>query len=684
MDRRRSSLAPAALGALIVMTFVFAVGRPNVFTDTRDYMIHGARFYQALRRTFLGQHDPVPATPAQEKAWQKLHWQMHFDHSNMGARSPYYGIFLYTVAHRGTLWLLTAVQSFACAWVLFLLWRSMAPAAPAWTYYTMMAALAAGSSLPWVASFAMPDIFAAVMIAAMALALFYRQELARWETVGVIGLLGASIVFHSSHLVLALALIPVGVVLGRMLKADPGLLKRYAGLVAGAVVIAMAASWIYAQAIHSKTGDEFRRPPFLAARVLADGPGRAYLRTSCAKGAPWVMCRFKALPLNDSDMILWSAKPENGVFNRSNYEDRVEMEKQETEFVVATLAFDPAGQLLASFGNWWTQLTNFQVDDPLRRPLVFLIHDYWGKTNLVGLLRGVGDCGKWGERCEPQVQIDDLAIVDGLIAGLSLLVFLIALFQPGALREARRGAFSWSQPTCRATGAGLLILAAIILNAGICGMLAGPFPRYQARVVWLLPAIAILLALALVPEAVWRRSRLQPPQAWRRLAESAWAGLEPAYAGAQGLWSRLDPTFLRFFTVGAIGFVIDAAILHAMTGLIGVNPFLAQAVAFPIAVAATWVLNRFWTFPGADREGQLRQAAVYFGVQCAGFAANYVIYAGALIAVPALRHWLVIPLAMGAAAGLCVTFAGAKRLAFRVRGESRPPKSAAVADTPAA
>jgi putative flippase GtrA len=666
------------------MTFVVAVGRPNVFTDTRDYMIHGARFYQALRRTFLGERDPVPATPAEQKAWEKLHWQMHFDHSNVGARSPYYGIFFYTLAHRGTLWLLSAVQAFCCAWLLFLLWRSMAPSAPAWTYYTLMAALAAGTSLPWVASFAMPDIFAAVMIAAIALILFYRSELARWEQIGVIALATASISFHGSHLLLAIALIPAGVVLARMLRAEPRTIKVYAGVLASAVAVCMAASWIYAQAIQWKTGDELRRPPFLAARVIADGPGRAYLRDSCAKGAAWVLCGFRNQPLTDSDMILWSAKPEDGVFNRANYEDRVGMEKQESAFVVAAFAFDPVGQTLASLQNWWSQLTNFQVDDPLRRPLVFLIHDYWGKTNLVGLLRGVGDCGQRGEKCEPQVNIDDLAWTDGVIVGLSLIAFLIALFQKGALREAARGEFNWSRPTCRAAGAGLLILAAIILNAGICGTLAGVFPRYQARVVWLLPAVAMLLPLALVPEDVWRRSPLQVPETWKRALQDARVGAQPAFGVAQGLWSRLDPSFLRFFVVGAIGFVIDAAILQGLTVFWLVNPFLAQAIAFPIAVGATWLLNRIWTFPGAASQGRIKQAAVYLGVQCAGFVTNYAVYSAALLIVPELRRWLVVPLAMGAAAALCVTFAGAKHLAFRVRTEKLPAKNAAVADTPAA
>ena len=684
MGRRSGSIAPAGFGALILLVFVLAVGRPAVFTDTRDYMIHGARFYQALHRTFLNEQPPPPKTPADQAAWQKLHWQMHFDHSNSGARSPYYGIVLYTLAHRGTLWLLTAAQSLTCAWLLYLLWRSMAPGAPAWTYYTMMAALAAGTSLPWVSSFAMPDIFAAVLIMAATLLVLYRETLRRWELVLTVALIGASIVFHNSHLLLAIALVPLGVGLGLWLKAKPEILKSYAAIVLTAVAISMVASATYGLAIKLKTGDEFRRPPFLVARVLADGPGRVYLRESCAAGVKWVICRFKNLPLDYSDDILWSAKAENGVFNRSNYEDRLGMEKQELAFVVGTVVHHPLTQLGASLSNWGEQLVNFYVDDPLRPPVVFIQHDYWGKTNLVGLMRGVGPCGKIGELCLPKVKIIQLEMIQIPLVALSLVALLVALGQPQALGAVRRRTFEWSEPSSRATAACLMILVALVINAGVCGTFAGPFARYQSRVIWLLSAAAMLLPMALVPETVWRRAEFRLPPMWIETAQAAWARLAPVREAALPLWSRIDPAFLRFGVVGAIGFVVDAVVLHLLTGLAGLNPFVGQAIAFPAAVLVTWPLNRAWTFRRGGQSGRLKQAAVYFGVQCAGFAANYVIYSAALMTMPVLRHWLVIPLALGAAMGLCVTFAGSKHLAFRVRRQGLTSDASAVADTPAA
>lgn len=663
MARRPHSLLGALFGAMIVMSVVVAVGRPNVFTDTRDYMIHGARFYQALRRTFLNEQPPVPTTPEEVAAFKKREWMKHFNHSNMGARSPYYGIFLYTLAHKGTLWLLASVQAFVCAWMLFLLWRAMAPAAPAWTYYTLMAALSAGTSLPWTAAFAVPDVFAGVLALAAALLLFYRPVLARWETIGVWLTATAAIAFHSSHLLLMLTLVALGLIVSWAMKASPASRKAFAGLALSAVAVAAGANALYAACIYWHTGDELRRPPFLAARVLADGPGRTYLRKSCAEGADWVLCRYKDTPLNDSDKILWSSRKADGVFNRSSYDMRLRMEDEEMSFVAAAVAHDPWGQFKASMRNWGLQLVRVWVDDALRKPSAFLKHKYWGQTNLVGLLRGAGECGRLGELCEPKVRITQLASVTEkvLIAALALLG-LTLLTRQSLAGAVQRRSFAWKAPADRANAAVLFLGAAVILNAAVCGILSGPFPRYQTRIVWLLPAIAMLLPLALISAAAWAR--------WAQQLKSR------ALASAETVWARIDPAFLRFGVVGATGFAVDAAILHVLVHGAGLHYFAGRLVSFSIAVLVTWFLNRTWTFKAAGEGGRLRQVAVYFGVQIAGGVANISVYTLAIMAAPVLERWLLIPLALGSAAGLCLTFLGAKHLAFAARRPAVPTTAA--------
>lgn len=55
----------------------------------------------------------------------------------------------------------------------------------------------------------------------------------------------------------------------------------------------------------------------------------------------------------------------------------------------------------------------------------------------------------------------------------------------------------------------------------------------------------------------------------------------------------------RFLVVGAIGFMVDASILHAMLHLLG--PLKARLISFLCAVSVTWFLNRQFTFKSKAR-----------------------------------------------------------------------------------
>jgi putative flippase GtrA len=57
--------------------------------------------------------------------------------------------------------------------------------------------------------------------------------------------------------------------------------------------------------------------------------------------------------------------------------------------------------------------------------------------------------------------------------------------------------------------------------------------------------------------------------------------------------------FLRFAIVGGIGAVIDIAIFNLLSGPLGVDSLIAQAVSFSVAVISNFTWNRLWTFPDA-------------------------------------------------------------------------------------
>ncbi len=148
----------------------------------------------------------------------------------------------------------------------------------------------------------------------------------------------------------------------------------------------------------------------------------------------------------------------------------------------------------------------------------------------------------------------------------------------------------------------------------------------------------------------------------------------------QTLARRVDPAFLRFGTVGAVGFAVDLTFLTLLIRFAGWTPaavdwiglklvlsvqMQARFVSFPIAVAATWALNRNWTFKAAPARPLVGQILTYVTVQGLGGLANVGAYCLVLLAAPALQAWPVIPLVVGSAIGLCLTFAGSKYWAFR-------------------
>jgi putative flippase GtrA len=203
----------------------------------------------------------------------------------------------------------------------------------------------------------------------------------------------------------------------------------------------------------------------------------------------------------------------------------------------------------------------------------------------------------------------------------------------------------------------LLLVGAVLVNGFVCGALSGPFARYQARITWLVAAGAAIATLSLVPQLA-------------QLARWLWSR-PPVQAVAR----RLDPAFPKFFLVGAVGFSVDALVLHAMTGGFQLSPFVGRLVSFPVAVLATWLLNRSFTFRHETVHTPVRQALVYFGVQVTGGVANIGVYSLALTLAPTLKSMLLVPLALGSIAGLCLTFLGSKHIAFK----PAPPVDAAPA-----
>ncbi|HWE45856.1 MAG TPA: GtrA family protein [Caulobacteraceae bacterium] len=664
--RRLLQALPTLAGTAMILLAVLAVGRPTVFPDTDDYFEHGKNFAFTTAYAFkLKAVPPAPTDPDEIEDAQQAAEDAHMSHPELAARSPYYGLLLYSSQRVGTLWLLTAIQAAIGAWLVWLLWRSVVPRAPLWTAYATEAACAFLSTLPFFAGFAMPDVFGGYVALSSALLVGFWERVSRNERAVLMALIVAGSTFHGSNPLLALAVGMVGGVFAWILHAPRRQIVCGVAGVTGAVIAALIANAVYMQAVKIKTGDLPGRPPFLAVRLLADGPGRGYLRYACAHGADYALCRYRDLPLDDTDEMLWSDQKTLGVFNMSDYPTRVRMEREEFRFALGTIAYDPFGVAGAALRNWGQELAGVYVDDPLRDPNYYLTNDYWNTTNLPWLIEHVGHCGHDKRGCKPRIDVGQSIWLHASLFVLALFLTLWRLGR-GDVREAVR-ARDWNAPAARLAFALGLLVAALVMNAAICGILSGPFPRYQARLVWLLTAAAACGLASLAPA---RKDAWKPmtPMDWIRALPERHPWLKPVLAQRQIAWalSKVDPAFIAFGFVGVTGFLTDRLVLAADMTL-GMNYFSGRFVSYPIAIAVTWFLNRTFTFRhAAAHHPPLKQAAIYVAVQVVGAVVNIAAYTLAIRLMPSLKAHLLIPLAIGSAVGLCVTFVGSRKLAFPV------------------
>ena len=511
----RAMLRPLLLvlaGALVQLAVVAVDGRPKVFTDTDDYFAQGRTFTHAVA-AFVA-HGRLPFAPAD--AWARLTDPGMGDeepiHNQNKARSGYYGAVLFNLQKLGSLWALAAAQAAVASWLVWMLWREAARgaqrAASSAGYLGVMAALSLATSLPFFTSFAMPDVFAGFSVLSAVLLLVYGDRLGRGEAIGLWLLLAACANFHASNGPILLALAALGGLL--VWRAGAGRRRALAagGAILGAVAAAILAGSVYGLVVKLRSGDTLRRPPFLAVRVLADGPGRAYLRGACARNAhAYTLCASRTLPLDDTEDMLWADDPALGLYNAAEFPVREALSKEETRFVLHAVASDPVGEAAAALGGFARQLVTFPVAEPLENPAYYLTDSYWSDTNLPALVLGMGGCGPGLDRCGSRLPPAPLTLIHYGAVAAALAYAGWSLRRLRVLRRLASG--EWDAPA-RLAAVAVLLLAAVVVNAAVCGALSGVFPRYQARIVWLAPLAALLLAAADRRRATLRR-KLSPP-----------------------------------------------------------------------------------------------------------------------------------------------------------------------------
>jgi hypothetical protein len=207
---------------------------------------------------------------------------------------------------------------------------------------------------------------------------------------------------------------------------------------------------------------------FLLARVIYDGPGMAVLRRDCPT-RHWRLCPFlDSFPPNSDDFLWTSASPLNGAGGPKA------VSRDAGAIIEAAVLADPAGEVHAALANMLEQMTRFASGDGV---------EPWPAQVSPTIERDF-PAREAAAYASARQQAGSLS-VPPLLARIHAIVALggvlcCAVLLPAAFRR-------------RAASAGFLLAALLALPVGaaITGGLSAPHDRYQARLMWLPPFIAV-------------------------------------------------------------------------------------------------------------------------------------------------------------------------------------------------
>jgi hypothetical protein len=404
-----------------------------------------------------------------------------------GGRSPFYSMWLYSIASAFSLWGVLIAQAAATAWII---WRVGTHAARSSRFEAGLAIVAVstfGASAWFVIGFVMPDIYAAAAVLCVALLFAYADRMFYLELVGLGAILAASAAFHTTHLIVVVALTLVGIATTRFLFSEgPPLRSRALVIATSALALAIALQFAFDTAAQVLLGASPKRPPLLTARVIADGPGRLYLDRVCPETNSFLVCDYRGRSFKTADDFLWSS---TGVFQTLPIEQRLRLIEEEPRFVVAVAMHYPLGVLKAAISNAVEQFALIWPAEAWIDPGASFSDPAWTGADFFEAASFLHLCVANLGSCVPAIPEP---LIAASIAITVVLSFGVIAAHFVAVRRSTT-ATQESQAYQRAIIFALLILVGLVANAVICGAISGPHTRYQTRVVWLAVVAAAVL-----------------------------------------------------------------------------------------------------------------------------------------------------------------------------------------------
>ncbi len=434
-----------ALAGLLLSWPALYNGYPLLYADSTDYLASGAPVARAI---FL-----------------------HHFAGYYGTRSPIYSFGIFPAHWNLTLWPIVFLNGFLTAYVLWLLVRSLLPRHTLTNYLCLVLALSFLTGVGWFAGLVMPDILGPLLYLSFYLIVFFGEILARAERVALMLLAWWAITSHVTHLIIAIALCLMLVAVLVLQREPARRWLRAAASLATVIAAAAFAQFALNAYLFGNPSLNGERPPFLLARVVADGPGRWYLQQRCGDLRFAICERVHDLPENADD-FLWTA---GGVWPSSSDEQRQQILKEEMPIVLGVLRAYPQDEFIISAGHFWEQLGAFELAGFDATPWVMQTINEAVPGGEARYLQSRQGQGTLHEDFFTDVQ--SWTVTASLIVICGWLVFV---------RRVR---------SRQLIGLAVVIVFVVVANAAVTGILSNIEDRYQARVIWMVPLLAAMFVL---------------------------------------------------------------------------------------------------------------------------------------------------------------------------------------------
>jgi hypothetical protein len=482
----------AAIASILILMWPALInGQPFFFSDTSSYVRAGEMAARMVigpaARTIWTQDHPAPtpaiAVTAPRPATPTLRGNDPASGYIMAGRSPYFGIGLWLGWVSSQFWLFVVAQAVASY---FLIGAALRCIGLDGTNLKLIVAtaLAVLSPLAVYNGVLLADALSGFGIAAFLILLAPRVQFARWEVALLAGIIIASAVSHLTHVVILAGLLMLVALFAAMRWLAWGQISRAVQIGGGALLIGVLSIIATSAAVKAQFGRAPVLVPLITARFIADGPGRDYIAAGC-DGKRFAVCRIPYRGWTNSTIFLWSRDPATGAFLLADVDAKLAMSQEDKAFAMAVARAYPLETARFALTNTIKQLTDLRVDIVNEGCFVSpaCIGHQFPEQIVSAIAQTPGGRDAW------PVPAMSFVVYAAAVASLAALATLLPMLW-AARPEAARLICLWL----------LLVTAAMVANAFLGGAISEPQSRYQTRMAWLLPLLALLAGLA------WRQT----------------------------------------------------------------------------------------------------------------------------------------------------------------------------------